>query len=415
MRTTLGRTTLGSLPRRAAINGAIAAVALGTALAAAAPAAAQRAEPCIGASWELTGPLANQGAMLRIAVETALDKINAAGGVLGQPLRLIMYDDVGEPARAVDNGRRIGERDNCVVMFGGARTPNAIALREPLEEMGMPWIGAISAGTAVIEHPGGRNEWMFRVSMKDRWVTQYLVDQAKARSKSGKIAFVYEGTAWGQGALPDVEAAAKRLGVTLVGRETFNIGDQDMSPQMIRLRDAGVDTVVLWAVDRESANMLRSMDRIGWKPQIISAWGLTTAFARAVGPLAEGIMVAGTFNWNGPLSPPAQAAFDAMKAKFPDRVRTTGDMEQPSAMANAWDAVHIIAEALKIAGAYDRTKLRDAFFRVNHDGIVASYRPAFIKGNQERHDAILPEHYKLQAFHNGMLMPIEATPYAAPK
>lgn len=398
---------LGFGRRGAALFGLVAMAA-----AAAVPARAQRAEPCIGASWELTGPLANQGLMLRIAVETALDKINAAGGVLGRPLRLVIYDDVGEPARAVDNGRRIGERDNCVVMFGGARTPNAIALREPLAEMGLPWIGAISAGTGVIEHPNGRNEWMFRVSMKDRWVTQYLIEQAKARGPSGRIAFVYEGTAWGQGALPDIEAAARRAGVTLAGRETFNIGDQDMSAQMIRLRDAGVDTVVLWAVDRESANMLRSMDRIGWKPRIVSAWGLTTAFARAVGPLAEGIMVAGTFNWNGPLSPAAQAAFDAMKAKFPDRIRTTADMEQPSAMANAWDAVHIIAEALKIAGSYDRTRLRDAFFRVNYTGLVADYRPAFIRGNQERMDAVLPEAYKLQAFHNGMLMPIEATPFA---
>ncbi|MDO9710412.1 ABC transporter substrate-binding protein [Paracraurococcus lichenis] len=388
-----------------------AAMAAALACAAALPAAAQRAEPCIGASWEMTGPLANNGGMLRITVETALETINAAGGVLGKPLRLVIYDDVGEPARAVDNARRIGERDNCIIMMGGGRTPNAIALREPLAEMGMPWIGPISAGTTVIEHQNGRNEWMFRVSMKDRWVTGYLVDQAKLRSPTGKIGFVYEGTAWGQGALPDVEAAAKRAGVTLAGRETWNIGDQDMSAQMIRLRDAGVDTIILWGVDRESANMLRSMDRIGYKPKIVSAWGLTTAFAKAVGPLAEGVMVAGTFNWNGQLSPAAQGAFDAMKAKFPDRIRTTADLEIPSGMANAWDATFIIAEAIKLAGAYDRTKLRDAMFRVNYEGLVANYRPAFIKGNQERMDAVLPEAYKMQAFHNGVLMPIEATPY----
>ncbi len=376
------------------------------------PAMAQPAEPCIGASWEITGPLANTGAMLKVATETALAEINAAGGVLGQQLRLVIYDDVGEPARAVDNGRRIGERDNCVIMMGGGRTPNAIALREPLAEMGLPWIGPISAGTKVIEHEDGKNEWMFRVSMKDRWVTGYLVDQAMQRSTNGKIAFVYEGTAWGQGALPDVEAAAKRAKLTLAGRETFNLGDQDMSAQMIRLRDAGVDTIILWAVDRESANMLRSMDRIGYKPKIVSAWGLTTAFAKAVGPLAEGIMVAGTFNWNGPLSPRAQAAFDHMKERFPALIKTTADMQVPSGMANAYDTTYIIAEALKTAGEFDRTKLRDAMFKISYKGIVADYNPAFIRGNQERMDAIQPSAYKLQAFNNGVLMPIEATPYA---
>ena len=377
----------------------------------AAPGLAQKAEPCIGASWEMTGPLANTGAMLKIAVETAIEEINAAGGVLGKPLRLVIYDDVGEPARAVDNGRRIGERDNCVIMMGGGRTPNAIALREPLAEMGLPWIGPISAGTKVIEHESGKNEWMFRISMKDRWVAGYLVDQAMKRSSNGKIAFVYEGTAWGQGALPDVEAAAGRAKLTLAGRETFNLGDQDMSAQMIRLRDAGVDTVILWAVDRESANMLRSMDRIGYKPRIISAWGLTTAFAAAVGPLAEGIMVAGTFNWNGPLAPRAQSVFEHIKTKFP-AIKTTADLQVPSAVANAYDCTYVIAEALKIAGTYDREKLRDAMFKVTYQGIVGEYAPAFIKGNQERMDAILPAAYKLQAFQNGVLMPIEATPYA---
>ena len=392
------------LGRRAVLGGLTAALM-------AAPALAQRAEPCIGASWEMTGPLANNGGMLRVAVETALEEINAAGGVLGKPLKLVIYDDVGEPARAVDNGRRIGERDNCVIMMGGGRTPNAIALREPLAEMGLPWIGPISAGTTVIEHQNGQNEWMFRVSMKDRWVGGYLVDQARQRSQNGKIAFVYEGTAWGQGALPDVEAAARRANITLAGKETFNIGDQDMSAQMIRLRDAGVDTVILWAVDRESANMLRSMDRIGYKPKIVSAWGLTTAFATAVGPLAEGVMVAGTFNWNGTLPPRAAQAFAAMQKKFPGQIRTTADLQLPSAMGNAYDATYLIAEALKLAGAYDRTRLRDAMFRVNYTGIVADYRPAFIRGNQERMDAILPEAYKMQAFHNGVLMPIEATPF----
>ena len=375
------------------------------------PALAQRAEPCIGASWEMTGPLANTGAMLRITVETAVDQINAGGGVLGKPLRLVIYDDVGEPARAVDNARRIGERDNCVIMMGGGRTPNAIALREPLAEMGLPWMGVISAGTTVIEHQDGKNEWMFRISMKDRWVTGYLIDQAKQRSKDGRIGMVYEGTAWGQGALPDLEAAAKKAGVTIVAKETWNIGDQDMSAQMIRMRDAGVDTIILWAVDRESANMLRSMDRIGYHPKIISAWGLTTAFAKAVGPLAEGVMVAGTFNWNGPLSPKAQAAFDAIKAKFPDRIRATTDLEVPSGMANAWDATFVIAEGLKLAGAYDRIKLRDALYKVNYEGLVATYSPAFVRGNQEKMDAILPTAYKMQAFDAGVLKPIEATPY----
>src|SRR3954471_12521843 len=138
---------------------ALAAAATMVAALAAAPAAAQKAEPCIAGSWELSGPLAHTGLAVRMGIETAVDEINEAGGVLGQKLRVIAYDDQGEPSRAVDNTRRIGERDNCIVMIGGFRTPNALAIRPVLTEIGLPWMGVISAGTRVIEWEDGKNEW----------------------------------------------------------------------------------------------------------------------------------------------------------------------------------------------------------------------------------------------------------------
>ena len=69
------------------------------------------------------------------------------------------------------------------------------------------------------------------------------------------------------------------------------------------------------------------------------------------------------------------------------------------------------AEALKIAGDYDKKKLRDAFYKVSYQGIIANYKPAFEK-TAERHDAILPSAYKLLAYHNGILLPVEQTPFA---
>jgi len=394
--------------RRALLGlGALAGVTL------AAPAQAQRAQPCIGASWELTGPLAHFGFALRVGVETALAEINAAGGVLGQQLRLVVYDDVGEPARAVDNGRRIGERDNCIAMLGGFRTPNAIALREPIDEMGLPWVGVVSAGTQVIEHPNGRNQWMFRVSMKDRWVAPFLVNTAVQRSRSGRIGILYEGTAWGQGALPELTSAMRALNRPVAATETFNIADTDMTAQLIRMRDAGVDTVMFWGVDREATNILRSMDRLGYKPQIISAWGIGVQFAQTAGPLAEGVIVAGTYTWSGQLPERAQGVLARMQARFPE-IRSPADLLMPSGTANAYDAVYIIAEALRIAGRFDRTAFRDALYRVNYQGIVANYSPAFER-TQERMDAILPASYKLLVFHNGQLIPLEQSPHGQPR
>ena len=374
-----------------------------------ATATAQKAEPCFGASLEVTGAISHMGLAVRIGVETALDEINDKGGVLGQKIKWVYYDDQADPAKAVDNARRIGERDNCVAMIGGFRTPNAMAIRQPIAEMGMPWVGVMSAGTKVVEWDKNDNKWMFRVSMKDRWVGPFLAENALKRSAAKKVGLLYEATAWGQGAVADVEAGMKGHGAQLVGKETFNLADQDMSPQMIRLRDAGADTLIYYGVDREAAQILRSGERIGYKPKIVSAWGITTALGKTAGPLAEGVVVAGTFAWTGDLNPRAKAVWERMKTKF--NLESPAALVMPSGTADAYDAVYVITEGLKIAGAYDRTKLRDALYKVKYQGIVANYNPAF-EPTQERHDAILPTSYKLLVFHEGVLKPIEQTPYA---
>jgi branched-chain amino acid transport system substrate-binding protein len=394
--------TRTSLTTLCALAGSVLALSCG-------PAGAQKAQPCIAGSWELTGALAHTGNAVKIGIEAAVDEINAAGGVLGQKLRVIAYDDQGEPSRAVDNARRIGERDNCIVMIGGYRTPNALAIRTVLAEMEQPWMGVISAGTRVIEWENGKNDWMFRVSAKDRWVAPFLVDNALQRSKTKKIGFMFEATGWGQGAVPDIEAAMKAKGVQLVGKETFNIADTDMSAQLIRLRDAGADTLMFYTVDRETDAILRSMDRIGYKPTIVSAWGIGVQLGKTAGALTEGVLVHGTFAWTGQLSPRAQSVWERIKAK--EKLKDPTELVLPSGTANAYDAVYIIAEALKIAGAYDKKKLRDAFYGVKYEGIIGKYDPAFEK-TAERHDAILPSQYKLLAYHKGVMLPVEQTPYA---
>jgi branched-chain amino acid transport system substrate-binding protein len=101
-----------------------------------------------------------------------------------------------------------------------------------------------------------------------------------------------------------------------------------------------------------------------------------------------------------------------MKTKF--KLTQPSDIILPSGVANSYDAGYLIAEALKIAGDFDRRKLRDAFFKVRYQGLIANYNPAF-EPTVERHDAILPTHCKLLVVHKGYLMPVEQTPYTLKK
>ncbi|MFD1703445.1 ABC transporter substrate-binding protein [Methylopila henanensis] len=368
---------------------------------------AQKA-PCIGNSVATTGPAAFGGAAIKMGAETAIEEINAKGGVLGQPLKLIQYDDAGAPPRGVDNTRRIALADKCVAILGGYHSTVSVAQAEPVNAIGIPFVGVLAANTKAIEN-GRSPNYMFRVSAKDKWVARFLVEKAMAQSKTGKVAFFYENTGWGNGALPDVQAAMKAAGKELVATETFNWNDQDMTPQAIRARDAGADVVLFWALDREGNQILRSMDKVGYKPTIIGAWGIAGNLGELAGPLANGVQVVQTYTFMGEMDPKKKALWDKISAKY--GLKDPQDIKMSSGVGNAYDAVYIIAQAIEKAGAYDWAKVREALYQVRMEGLVANYDPAFDDSDPERQDAILPKYYKLTAWQDGKLLPIEQTPY----
>ena len=369
---------------------------------------AQESKPCIGFSGAMTGPAAFGATAMQMGAEVAMDEINAKGGVLGQKLSLVMYDDAGAPPKGVDNVRRIALADKCIALLGGYHSGVALAQREPIEQIGIPYVGVMAAGTKIIEHENGTNNWMFRVSAKDRWVAAYLTDVALARAPTKKVAVFYENTGWGNGAAPDVKAALEAKGMKPVAMETFNWGDQDMTPQLMRARDAGAEALVMFALDREGNQILRGMDKLNYKPLIVGAWGLAGNLGELAGPLANGVYVFQTFTWMGKQDAKTAALYAKIAQKY--KLNNPVDLKMGSGTANAYDAVHILAKAIEAAGSYDRTKVRDALFNVKHQGLVANYEPAFSK-SAEAHDAIKPKDYKLTVWQNGVLLPQTQTNY----
>jgi branched-chain amino acid transport system substrate-binding protein len=366
-------------------------------------------EPCIGNSAPVTGAAAFGGQAIKMGAEIAIDELNEKGGVLGKKLRFIQYDDAGAPPRGVDNTRRVALSDKCIAILGAYHSTVTLAQVQPVNQIGIPHLGVLAANTQAIENGASKN-FMFRVSAKDKWVARFLVEKALQTSKNGKIAFLYENTGWGNGAVPDVKAAMQNSGKDLVASETYNWNDQDMTPQLIRIRDAGADTILLWGLDREGNQVLRSMDKLSYKPTVIGAWGIAGNLGELAGPLANGVRVMQTFSFMGEQDAKTKAIWEKIKAKY--GLKDPSEIKMGSGVANAYDAVHILAKAIEKAGAYDWNKVREALYQVEHEGLVASYKPAFDASNPERQDAILPQYYKLTVWHDGKLLPIEQTQYS---
>ena len=365
-------------------------------------------EPCIGNSAAVTGPAAFSGNAIKMGAQIAIDEINAKGGVLGKQLKLIQYDDAGAPPRGVDNTRRIALADKCIAILGGFHSTVAVAQVEPVSEIGIPYMGVWAANTKAIEN-GRDPNFMFRISAKDKWVARFLVDEALKVSKNGKIAFFYENTGWGNGALPDVKAALSAKGKELAVAETFNWNDQDMTPQVIRARDSGADVAIVWSLDREGNQILRAMDKIAYKPTMIGAWGISGNLGELAGPLANGVRVMQTYSFISEQSPLGKQMLASLDSKY--GLKDPKTIKAASGIANAYDAVYLLADAITIAGSYDWKKVQAALYQVSRDGLVASYKPAFDKKDPERQDALLPENYLLTVWSDGVLMPFKGSPY----
>jgi len=237
---------------------------------------AQSKEPVkIGLTAAVSGGSAASGEAIKRGLEIAIEEINAKGGVLsGRPLRLVVRDDEGQPAKGVTIARELVEREKVTAVFGGLHTPVALAQVAVWQELKTPYMGAWAAGTNITRN-GQTPNYVFRVSANDDDADKFLTRYATDVLRKGKPGLLLENTSWGQSNEAGLTKWLGAKGIKAVGIEKFNWGDPDMSPQLLRLKGAGADHVVLVANAPEGAQVVKSRAKIGWEIPMVSHWGIS--------------------------------------------------------------------------------------------------------------------------------------------
>src|SRR5215467_13512708 len=150
-------------------------------------------EIVIGAGLDLTGAVANWGVNIKSGMEAVFNRVNEAGGVHGRKIKLIAYDHVYQPPKAVINAKRLVERDHVFVMMGHLGTPTTKAIKEYLEEKQVPDIFPATAASIWVTsgkwHVGDLATYADQTWM----IVDYLVKQKKIR----KIASFYQDDEYG--------------------------------------------------------------------------------------------------------------------------------------------------------------------------------------------------------------------------
>jgi branched-chain amino acid transport system substrate-binding protein len=318
-------------------------VALGLGLAFSSAASAQIK---IGVAGPITGPNAAFGAQLKNGAEQAVADINAAGGINGQKVELIVGDDVCDPKQGVSVANKFAA-EGVKMVVGHFCSGVSIPASQVYEEAGIVQISPASTNPTYTE----RGMWnTFRTCGRDDQqggvAGAYLADKFKGK----KVAVIHDKTPYGKGLADETQKTMNSKGLKEVVYEGVNTGEKDYSALVSKLKQAGVDVVYFGGLHTEAGLIIRQMRDQGLQAPMMSGDGIVSAeFTSIAGPGAEGTLM--TFAPDPRKNPAAQEVVKKFRAK---------NYEPEAYTLYSYAAAQVLAEAAKQANSTDGKKVADA-------------------------------------------------------
>jgi branched-chain amino acid transport system substrate-binding protein len=352
---------------------------------------AQAAEPIkIGVSGPFTGGSSSMGVSMRDGVRLATEEINAAGGVLGRPLKLIERDDEARNERGVQIAQELINREKVAATVGFINTGVSLASQRFYQEAKIPVMNNVATGSVVTHQFDNQpDNYIFRNAAADAIQAPMIVEEAITRRGFKKVAILADSTNYGQLGREDLEKALALKGVKPVAEEKFNIKDVDMTPQLLKAKEAGAEAVLTYGIGPELAQIANGMTKLGWKVPMIGSWTLSMAnFIDNAGPGGEGARMPQTFIQE-PTTPKRQSFIISYLKTFKPK---DNRIDSPVSAAQGYDSVYLLAAAIKQAGTTDGPAVRAALEDLKSPvvGVVTTYNHPFTKADHEAITANIP-------------------------
>ena len=326
------------------------------ALLAAAAAVQAQAPIRIGTFLAVTGPAAFLGDPEQKTLELYVEKLNAAGGVLGRQLQLVAYDSAGDAEKARTFAKRLIEQDKVDLIVGGSTTGETMAVVPLIEQAGMPFISL--AGAVVIVEPV--KKWVFKTPHSDRQACQRIFVDMKARGTT-RIALISGAGGFDKSMRAQCMQVAKTHGIEIVADESYGAGDTDMTAQLSKIKNTlGVQAVLNAGFGQGPAIVTKNYKQLSIGAPLYQSHGVASKqYIQLAGGAAEGVrlpaaalLVAEAL----PDSDPQKKVVLGYKRDYESRYKS----DVSTFGGHAYDGLMIAVEALKKAGGTDKAKVRDA-------------------------------------------------------
>jgi branched-chain amino acid transport system substrate-binding protein len=347
----------------------------------------------VGATVPITGPLAGSGLQYYDALQMARDDINEAGGINGKKLRLLFEDTQASNSTAVNAFIKLAKENNPPFIFLSSYTVQNLAVEPEVANAKIP---VVYAGGAV-SITDRKNPWMFRLRPPDNIGAEAMAPAISSQLKIKKIGIIHVQDDYGTASAKTAAAAIEKAGLTVVANESYNIRDNDFSPQLLNIKNKGAEALIAISYVRDGALVLSQRRTLGLDiPFFGNPSFILSSLLSLVGPADTHDLYAMPDAFLG-------ETVSAGSADYVKRFAARFNMRADPFGSCYYDAAMIMADALRKFGP-DPQKVRDYFANLkDYPGVTRkfttdergdmSHSVAFVKFDEGTKEFSFIRHY----------------------
>lgn len=327
----------------------------------------------IGVNYILSGPSGAIGTKHMIGLEMAVDEINAAGGIMGRKVELVVRDDGGDPTKTLSNAQELVEKQGISIIMGATSSSQQLAMAPYTTDQKVFDIGSFSADSTndPVKYP-----YAFTISPLAAQQAAAVVKYAVQILKAKNLGILADTGAYGKSTTDAFLKALESMGAPKpVAIENYAFGAADMTAQLNNLKKAGVEAILTTSLAADTVRILKNMKSIGWDvPYLGSSDLASSTVVEGVGAENMG-KVYGYYVKRLSFSDkiPVPAKTKEFAAKLAKKVGQNPLKEAVFMPSFAYDEMYLVKKVIEETKSTDGPKLAAALENVkNYDGVHAN-------------------------------------------
>ncbi len=255
-------------------------------------------EIVIGTHQDLSGPIRTFGVPTANGMKMAVDEINAAGGINGRKLRLVLEDSGYDPKRAVLASQKMIERDKIFAMVATLGSPTTLAPQDVVLEAGVFQLFPVTSAefTWTMEKGNAQDRLKFAITLPYAESIRATMKALIEEKKLSKPCVMYQDDEFGKNVMDGFNAQLAAMNLKAASVTSYKRGASEFSSQIAKMKSDGCDLVVLGTIIRETIGAMAEAKRLQWDPVFLGSAAANVVEVPMLGKEAvEGFYAAGLF------------------------------------------------------------------------------------------------------------------------